>query len=151
MHLTDAKWETMKVGAFLNQLVLPLQVLQLEQESVLFCSCRLSTSCCRGWTWVRTPLCPHFNEISFPHSFVLVPLQQTSGGPLVWCALYYVGIRPRCRRRCETFLQVLMGGGLTRASRSFTRKDIASWFPGVSLNGTQIDFPGCVCFRLRRW
>lgn len=72
-----------------------------------------------------------------------------SGISLVWCALYYVVTGPRCRHYCETSLKILIWVRLTRASRLFTRKDIAIQFPGVSLYGILMGFHGCVYFLTR--
>lgn len=118
-------------------------------------SCSLSTGCHGVWMQVSNSLCPHFKITRLPHS-ISAPSSFSSTSPNGWqchglmCPLL-------CRHwakmqtQCETSLKVLILVTLTRASRLFTRKDIAIQFPDVSLHGTFIGFLGCVYFLLRSW
>lgn len=105
--------------------------------------------------WVSILLCPNFKitpllrSISASACFTSTPQNGWhSPGPV--CPL-------SCRQRAkmqthwDTSLKVLIWVRLTRASRLFTRKDIAIQFPGVSLHGTFIAFYGCVYFLFRSW
>lgn len=64
-------------------------------------TCSLSTGCHEGRIWVSVWLCPNFKITPLLHSFLLppllVPLHRMAGSPRVWCVLYYVGARTRCR------------------------------------------------------
>lgn len=116
-------------------------------------SCNLSTGWHGGWMRVSNSLCPHFNitlhSISAPSSFSSTSLNGWQS-PGLMCPLL-CRHQAKMQTRCETSLKVQIWVRLTRASRLFTRKDIAIQFRGVSLHGTFIGFLGCVYFLFRSW
>lgn len=108
----------------------------------------LSTSCHGGWMWVSNSLCPHFKITSLLHSIsTSSSFSSTSPhscqSPGLMCPLL-CRHRAKMQTHCETSLKVLIWVRMTRASRLFTRKDIALLFPGVSLHWTFIVFLGCL-------
>lgn len=116
----------------------------------------LSTGCHGGWMWVSNSLCPHFKIPPLLHSISASSSSFSSTSPNGWqspglmCPLL-CRHGAKMQTHCETSLKVLIWVRLTRASRLFTRKDIAIQFPGVTLPGTFIGFLGCVYFLFRRW
>lgn len=118
-------------------------------------SWNLSTSCHGGCMWVSNSLCPHFKITPLLHS-VSASSSFSSTSPNGWqspgpsCPLL-CRHRAKMQTRCETSLKVLIWVRLTRASRLFTRKDIAIPFPGVNLHGKFIGFLACVYFLFRSW
>lgn len=119
---------------------------QLLESSggILARSCSLSTGCQGGWMRVSNSLCPHFKIAPFLHSTSASSSFSSTSlngwqSPGLMCPLL-------CRHwakmqtHCETSLKILIWITLTRASRLFTRKDIAIQFPGVNLHGALIGF-----------